>query len=166
MLNEEEQRLGNQDQTHYVLPDGWNPKQAVDMFMIPDEFQAAELPKPSSKHRSPLYDYGVKVFRKDTGHQYWFCCASRACFQSGVIISIRKSTSMATQHLQVAHGLAPFEKRNKKHSDAMSMFGVSKCDIIFIVWYVSIVCIVYSNELGTTRSPSYAFTNGRDGSRI
>ena len=127
MLSDEEQRVGNQEELHYVNQgDGWNPKQAVEMFIVPEEFQASEVPKPTTKHRSPLYDFGVKVFRKETGHQYWFCCASRACFTAGVLISIRKSTSMATQHLQVNHGFAPFEKRSKKLHETMPMYGVSK----------------------------------------
>lgn len=106
----------NMSQLHFQLPDdgsGWNPRAAIEQFIIPDEYLPGEIPKPS-KLKSPLYDFGVKVVRKDNGHMYWFCCASKHCYERRVIISIRKSTSMATQHLQHVHGLPQSEKRGPR----------------------------------------------------
>ena len=65
--------LHSDQQLQYQLPDGWNPKLAVENFIMPDEYEPMELPK-STKIKSPLYDFGVKVYKKDNRNCYWFCC--------------------------------------------------------------------------------------------
>lgn len=116
----------------------WSPKQAIEQFVIPPEYDLAEIPKPS-KLKSPLYDLGIKVVRKDTGNLYWFCCASKQCFDNQLVISIRKSTSMATVHLQNVHGLLPSEKRGPRRNsepvhDSSMYHNVSNCGLIFFAF--------------------------------
>ena len=124
-LNEHQHHFDHNDD-HDINDINWSSKHAIEQFVIPAEYDVADIPKPS-KLKSPLYDLGIKVIRKDTGNLYWFCCASKQCFDSQLVISIRKSTSMATVHLQNVHGLIPSEKRgprrNSEHIHDASIYS-------------------------------------------